>query len=390
MPAAALERAGAAPSGRAGGGSGRGLPGPCRREGAFVRSGVACAPHASIATRGDLARVGDALLPGILKTARLGYDGKGQAPVADRAALVAAWSALGGVPCVLEKRLPLAAEISVVVARDARRRGRAPAGAATTSIATASSPSRACRRARSSARRRSAEAIALAERLAAALDYVGVLCVEFFVLDGGALVANEMAPRPHNSGHYSIDACDVSQFDLQVRTMTGAPLVAPRRHSAAVMLNLLGDLWQRRRRAPDWARCSRCPARICTSTARREARPGRKMGHLTITAATAARGAPRDAALRARPRCGLARGRRRRATCCSTASTPRRSTAPPRASPPASWSRFPTETVYGLGARADDDAAVAQDLRAKGRPAGPSADRPRCRRGRRAGASPRR
>ena len=88
-----------------------------------------------------------------------------------------------------------------------------------------------------------AQAVDAAARLAASMDYVGVLCVEFFVLDDGSLVANEMAPRPHNSGHYSIDACDVSQFELQVRCMAGLPLVAPRQHSAAVMLNLLGDLW---------------------------------------------------------------------------------------------------------------------------------------------------
>ena len=118
---------------------------------------------------------------------------------------------------------------------------------------------------------RRAEAVALAERIAAAIGYVGVLCVELFVLEGGALVANEMAPRPHNSGHYSIDACDVSQFDLQVRAMTGAPLVAPRLHSPAVMLNLLGDLWFRggspARSSRRGTASSPCRARICISTA---------------------------------------------------------------------------------------------------------------------------
>src|SRR5690606_1222496 len=101
-----------------------------------------------------------------------------------------------------------------------------------------------------------AQAVALAGRLAQALDYVGVLCVEFFVLDDGSLVANEMAPRPHNSGHHSIDSCDLSQFDLQVRTLAGLPLAPPRLHSSAVMLNLLGDLWfaaGAAPRAPDWA-----------------------------------------------------------------------------------------------------------------------------------------
>ena len=104
------------------------------------------------------------------------------------------------------------------------------------------------------------------------MGYVGVLCVEFFVLEDGSLVANEMAPRPHNSGHYSIDACDVSQFELQVRCLAGLPLVAPRLHSPAVMLNLLGDLWfdarGPRAHAATGPRCWRCPARTCTCTAR--------------------------------------------------------------------------------------------------------------------------
>ena len=126
------------------------------------------------------------------------------------------------------------------------------------------------------------------------MDYVGVLCVEFFVLDDGTLVANEMAPRPHNSGHYSIDACDVSQFELQVRCMAGLPLVAPRQHSAAVMLNLLGDLWfgaggDAVSAHAAWDRragvAGRAPAPVRQGRSRGR---GRKMGHLTVTAADAA------------------------------------------------------------------------------------------------------
>jgi 5-(carboxyamino)imidazole ribonucleotide synthase len=144
--------------------------------------------------------------------------------------------------------------------------------------------------------------VSLAERIAAAIGYVGVLCVELFVLEGGALVANEMAPRPHNSGHYSIDACDLSQFDLQVRAMTGAPLLAPRLHSPAVMLNLLGDLWFRGGSEaavePPWARVLGLPGAHLHLYGKRDARPGRKMGHLTLTAATveAADAAAREAA----------------------------------------------------------------------------------------------
>ena len=133
--------------------------------------------------------------------------------------------------------------------------------------------------------------MALATRVAAAIGYVGVLCVELFVLEGGSLVANEMAPRPHNSGHYSIDACDVSQFELQVRAMTDAPLVAPRLHSPALMLNLLGELWFREGGAgPTGAAVGSDPGaarRPPASLRQGEARPGRKMGHLTFTAATA-------------------------------------------------------------------------------------------------------
>jgi 5-(carboxyamino)imidazole ribonucleotide synthase len=133
------------------------------------------------------------------------------------------------------------------------------------------------------------EAIDAAEHIAAGLGHVGVLCVEFFVLGDGSLVANEMAPRPHNSGHHSIDTCDVSQFDLQVRCMTGAPLVAPRLHSPAVMLNLLGDLWFRGGDAavePDWRTLLALPGAHLHLYGKTAARHGRKMGHLTLTASS--------------------------------------------------------------------------------------------------------
>ena len=138
------------------------------------------------------------------------------------------------------------------------------------------------------------QAVAAASTIAHDLSYVGVLCVEFFVLEEGSpsqlslgsLVVNEMAPRPHNSGHYTIDACDVSQFDLQVRTLAGLPLVAPRQHSAAVMLNLLGDLWVDGQ-APNWAKVLALPGIHLHLYGKRQAKPGRKMGHLTVTAATA-------------------------------------------------------------------------------------------------------
>jgi len=254
---------------------------------AFARAGVACAPHAVLNATSDLAGVGPDLLPGILKTARLGYDGKGQRRVADRAALAEAFAALGSVACVLEKRLLLLAEISVIVARSDR--GEVVALPVQENLhrdgilALTRIPARAVGDATA------AEAVALSRRIAEAIDYVGVLCVEFFVLAGDVLVANEMAPRPHNSGHYSIDACDLSQFELQVRAMTGAPLVAPRLHSPALMLNLLGDLWFAGGTGtavePPWARVLALPGTHLHLYGKREARPGRKMGHLTLTAA---------------------------------------------------------------------------------------------------------
>jgi 5-(carboxyamino)imidazole ribonucleotide synthase len=247
----------------------------------FARSGVACAPHAVIASVDELAAIDDDLLPGILKTARLGYDGKGQLRVRTRAELATGWAQLGSVICVLEKMLPLAPEIVARGANDAvvhlpvqqnLHRGGILA------VTTVPAPDVAA-----DLRDR---AIASAQQVARTLGYVGVLCVEFFVLQDGSLVANEMAPRPHNSGHHSLDACDVSQFDLQVRAMTGAPLIAPRQHSPCVMLNLLGDLWPAQGQ-PDWASVLALPGAHLHLYGKTEARPGRKMGHLTLTAATA-------------------------------------------------------------------------------------------------------
>ena len=125
--------------------------------------------------------------------------------------------------------------------------------------------------------------------IAKGLGYVGVLCVEFFGLADGTLVVNEMAPRPHNSGHWSMDAADVSQFELQVRTLAGLPLVQPRQHSPAIMLNLLGDLWFTRgadETTPDWAAVLALSGTHLHLYGKLSARKGRKMGHLTVTGAT--------------------------------------------------------------------------------------------------------
>ncbi len=270
----------------------------------FVRCGVPCAPHAAVERADQFAAVDEALFPGVLKTSRLGYDGKGQVRIATSAELEAAWTSLGQVPCVLEKMLPLAFEVSVIVARAASGRmvhfpvqhNLHRAGVLAVTQVPAPGVDEALAQ----------QACAAAERIAESMGYVGVLCVEFFVLDDGSLVANEMAPRPHNSGHYSIDACDLSQFDLQVRAMTGAPLVEPRLHSPCVMLNLIGDLWFRdgdRERAPDWASVLELPGVHLHLYGKASARPGRKMGHLTVTAPTAAQA--REVALQVAQRLGI-------------------------------------------------------------------------------------
>jgi 5-(carboxyamino)imidazole ribonucleotide synthase len=250
----------------------------------FERAGVPCAPYAVVETEADVAKVGADLLPGILKTATLGYDGKGQIRVANAQELASAWQQLKQAPCVLEKLLPLAFECSVVVARSSsgdmvhlpvQRNVHRDGVLAYTEVFEENMPVTAANR-----------ALEATKSIADGLNYVGVLCVEFFVLQDGSLVANEMAPRPHNSGHYSLDACDVNQFELQVRTLAGLPLVQPRQHSNAIMLNLLGDIWfdaSGKAKTPDWSAVLALPGTHLHLYGKTSARKGRKMGHVTLT-----------------------------------------------------------------------------------------------------------
>ena len=253
------------------------------REKAFVRScGIEVAPYAVIEKDGDLDAADAKLFPGILKRARFGYDGKGQARVANVAEAKKAFADMGAESCVLEQRIALKCEISAVVARGADGLGRGfPVaenrhrnGILDVSIVPA-------RVTPELAQRAEQWALKIAEKL----DYCGVLAVEFFVTDDGQLLVNEMAPRPHNSGHYTLDACATSQFEQQVRTLCGLPLGDTRLLAPVVMVNLLGEAWQRGQ--PQWERVFLAPEAKLHLYGKHEARDGRKMGHYTMLGATA-------------------------------------------------------------------------------------------------------
>jgi len=270
------------------------------------RSGVLPAPHKEIAALSDLDAVPADLLPGILKTVRMGYDGKGQVRVKTREELRAAFDSMGGVPCVLEKMLPLAYEISVLAARGADGKSVVYPIAENVHrngiLFTTTVPGPHIEQA--SADKAQAATLALIEEL----GYVGVLCIEFFVLQDGSLVVNEMAPRPHNSGHYTIDACVTSQFAQQVRAMARLPLGDVRQHSPAVMLNILGDIWFEDGaddrivppREPAWDRVLALPGANLHLYGKDVARRGRKMGHVTFVAPTLA-----EAQAHLRTACGM-------------------------------------------------------------------------------------
>jgi 5-(carboxyamino)imidazole ribonucleotide synthase len=254
------------------------------REKRFVKQcGIDVAPYAEIHAEADLDAAIEPLFPAILKVARLGYDGKGQARVGDRDAALRAFREFGAKASVLEKHLSLYAELSVVVVRGF--------DGATLAYPVAENVHRGGILACSTVPARVAPAVA--ERAIAAtleiarqMNYVGVLCVEFFLLADGELIVNELAPRPHNSGHYTIDACVTSQFEQQVRVLAGLPLGSVHQHQRAVMLNILGDAWYANGggapREPDWRFVVRHPRAKLHVYGKAEARRGRKMGHVTV------------------------------------------------------------------------------------------------------------
>lgn len=253
------------------------------REKTFVQElGLATAPFFTIEAADQLAAALEQLpLPALLKTAQLGYDGKGQVMVESLEDAVAGFEQLGSVPCVLEQKVALQQELSVVLARGAdgdmavypvgenlHRNGILHSTLVPGRIAPAVAE----------------RAVAMARTVAEDLEYIGVLAVELFFTDDGELLINEMAPRPHNSGHYTLDACVTSQFEQQVRALCGLPLGDTRLLTPVTMINLLGDLWERDE--PDWSRLFAQPGVKLQLYGKQEPRPGRKMGHYNVLAET--------------------------------------------------------------------------------------------------------
>jgi 5-(carboxyamino)imidazole ribonucleotide synthase len=253
------------------------------REKTFLRdAGLPVAPFAAVRSLADLQQALSSIgCPAVLKSAAWGYDGKGQARVDTPKQAVSAWESLGRCECILEAFVAFEREVSVVMARGSDGacshfgviENRHANHVLDVSVAPADVPARAQH-----------EAVALTRSIVERLDVVGVLCVEFFVNQDGSLLVNELAPRPHNSGHFSIDACMTSQFEQQLRAVCGLPLGAPTQLRPAAMANLLGDLWEAGE--PDWPAALALPGVKLHLYGKTEPRAGRKMGHVTALADT--------------------------------------------------------------------------------------------------------
>jgi 5-(carboxyamino)imidazole ribonucleotide synthase len=268
------------------------------REKNFLQSaGIPCTPFAEVTSEAQLIEAVDRIgAPAVLKTTAAGYDGKGQAKVDTTAAAAAAWQSIGRLPAILEGWVDYEREFSVLVARSANRSEIAlyppianyhenhildlsvcpvPALATVTD-----------------------EAQAIARTIVEQLDVVGILCVEFFLTTDGRILVNEIAPRPHNSGHLTIEACCTSQFEQQLRAICGLPLGSTEPVRAAAMANLLGDLWQSGE--PPWPEALADPAVRLHLYGKTLAKVGRKMGHLTVLADSPQEAADRALAVRDR------------------------------------------------------------------------------------------
>ncbi len=254
------------------------------REKTFLRdAGLPVTPFAAVRSRSDIDEAIAAMgLPAVMKTASWGYDGKGQCRVESREQVGQAWDTLGGGDVVLERWIDFASELSVVGARGMN--GELACFDPITNIHrnhildVSLSPAGVQPQV-------AMEAMELTQSVMIQLDVVGVLCVEFFLTRQGQLLINELAPRPHNSGHLTIDAHVACQFEQQVRAVCGLPLGSTKQLQPAAMVNLLGDLWSDGE--PAWERACSMPDIKLHLYGKREARPGRKMGHLTALASTA-------------------------------------------------------------------------------------------------------
>jgi 5-(carboxyamino)imidazole ribonucleotide synthase len=247
-----------------------------------LSSGIGPVPYCVIQSQDDLSIVPSQLFPGILKTARMGYDGKGQTNVANANELALAWQEFGGDVCVFEKKMPLAFEVSALVVR--AHDGESTAYPIAENVhrngilhtSTVPSPSLAKHP------ELSKKIIAASFEIAKKMEYVGVLCVEYFVLTDGSVVVNEIAPRPHNSGHYTMDACVTSQFEQQVRAMARLPLGDVTLMEPVAMLNILGDVWfdQNKVIEPAWHHVLAHPSAKLHLYGKTTPKIGRKMGHI--------------------------------------------------------------------------------------------------------------
>lgn len=254
-----------------------------RREKDFLAAaGLPVTPYLPVDSLADLeaglARLG---CPAVLKTAGFGYDGKGQVRIDAPAEAAEAWDTIGGQPAILEAWVSFEREVSVVAARgldgafshfgvidNTHVHHILDVSVAPAPVAPAIAQ----------------QAIEIARAVLERLEVVGVLCVEFFLAPGGKLLVNELAPRPHNSGHFTLDACATSQFEQQLRAVCGLPLGAPDQRAPAAMVQLLGDLWTNG--LPNWAAALAMPGLRLHLYGKRQPRPGRKMGHLTVLGAT--------------------------------------------------------------------------------------------------------
>jgi 5-(carboxyamino)imidazole ribonucleotide synthase len=254
------------------------------REKMFLRDrGLPVTPFAAVRAEGDLAAAAAAVgLPGVLKTAAFGYDGKGQTTVRSIEDLSAAWASLGRQEAILEQFIDLDCEISVVAAR------------AVDGTVTAFEPFENVHRHHildvtiapaNVAVEVARQAMDIARAVLDGLDYIGLLCVEFFVSTDGTVMINELAPRPHNSGHLTIEACRTSQFEQQLRAICGLPLGSAALVQPAAMVNLLGDLWANGE--PHWNAALAMPDVHLHLYGKASPRPGRKMGHITALGPTA-------------------------------------------------------------------------------------------------------